>query len=627
MYGGVNQFPGHRRNEIDTRAIPGILHLHTVGLPLILYHHLQAIPADSGSKRLSMTAPRLPTLALAIGMLLGGCAATGPTSESAPTPSAPEAPPAAEEQIQYGQFSADTLFALLTAEIAGQRNRFDIALNNYLEQAVVTRDAGIIERAMEISEFLGARQQALEMAQLWMEVSPDDPDALRAAALQLARAGQHDDALQVMQRVLELDDDTHFDLLALASLQADSETRAGLLNNLMALLQRHPDNPQLSFAAALLLQEEQRTEEALQLLRKHSGDNPSAASIMLQSRLLAGSGDMKQAISVLQGGVSRFPEDHRLRLLLARMLVNTEDYPEAARHFRELSRQNPEDPEIQLALALIEMESGDHQAAIAELESLLELDPDNSSARYHLGQALALSGQTDAAIEAWRAIRAGEEFLPSRRRMTQLLVEQNRVGELAQLMQDERARYPQQGLELYLLEIEALAPGDPERAMQLSNEALSQFEDSSSLLYTRALLAERLGKPAGLEADLQRILDLEPDNAMALNALGYTLADRNQRLDEALEMIEKAHRLRPEDPAILDSLGWVHYRLGNLELAEELLRRAYAAFPDAEVGAHLGEVLWQLGKHREARDVWDEAAADAEDSSLIDATRERLKAN
>src|SRR5690554_7688206 len=116
-------------------------------------------------------------------------------------------------------------------------------------------------------------------------------------------------------------------------------------------------------------------------------------------------------------------------------------------------------------------------------------------------------------------------------------------------------------------------------------------------------------------------------NAMALNALGYTLADRNQRLDEALEMIEKAHRLRPEDPAILDSLGWVHYRLGNLELAEELLRRAYAAFPDAEVGAHLGEVLWQLGKHREARDVWDEAAADAEDSSLIDATRERLKAN
>ena len=211
--------------------------------------------------------------------------------------------------------------------------------------------------------------------------------------------------------------------------------------------------------------------------------------------------------------------------------------------------------------------------------------------------------------------------------MTQLLVEQNRVGELAQLMQDERARYPQQGLELYLLEIEALAPGDPERAMQLSNEALSQFEDSSSLLYTRALLAERLGKPAGLEADLQRILDLEPDNAMALNALGYTLADRNQRLDEALEMIEKAHRLRPEDPAILDSLGWVHYRLGNLELAEELLRRAYAAFPDAEVGAHLGEVLWQLGKHREARDVWDEAAADAEDSSLIDATRERLKAN
>src|SRR5690554_3180171 len=275
MYGGVNQFPGHRRNEIDTRAIPGILHLHTVGLPLILYHHLQAIPADSGSKRLSMTAPLLPTLALAIGMLLGGCAATGPTSESAPTPSAPEAPPAAEEQIQYGQFSADTLFALLTAEIAGQRNRFDIALNNYLEQAVATRDAGVIERAMEISEFLGARQQALDMSLLWVEVAPQDPDALRAAALQLARAGQHDHAMQIMQQVLQLDDDTHFDLLALAALQADSETRQGLLDNLLGLLDQHPGNPQLSFAAALLLQEEQRSDEALALLEEHTRQNRS----------------------------------------------------------------------------------------------------------------------------------------------------------------------------------------------------------------------------------------------------------------------------------------------------------------------------------------------------------------
>ena len=163
--------------------------------------------------------------------------------------------------------------------------------------------------------------------------------------------------------------------------------------------------------------------------------------------------------------------------------------------------------------------------------------------------------------------------------------------------------------------------------MQQANHALSEFEQDTNLLYTRAILAERLGNPAGLEADLRSILQREPENAMALNALGYTLADRNDRLDEALVLIEQAHKLKPEDPAILDSLGWVHYRLGNLDLAEELLRRAFAAFPDAEVGAHLGEVLWQQGKQREARRVWEDAAEQSDDSTLIDATRERLEAN
>lgn len=579
-----------------------------------------------------MTAPfTFRPLALALGLLLGGCAATGsgPESTASPAPAAPATveKPTGEEPVVQGQFSADTLYALLTAEIAGQRNRFDLALNNYLEQAVVTRDAGIVERAMEISEFLGAHQQALDMALLWVEVDPDNPDALRAAALQLARAGEHDDAMQIMQQVLELEDDTHFDLLALAALQTDSETRQGLLETLLDLLQRHPDNPQLSFGAALLLHEAQRSEEALELLQKHTQHNRSTASVMLESRLQAGMGEPDKAIEVLRQGVEEFPDDHRLRLLLARMLVNAEDYPGAIMHFRELARQNPDDDEMRLALALIELESGDAEAAINELQQLLDQDPENASAAFHLGQALERDGQTDAAIAAWQSIRAGDEYLPSRLRISRLLVEQQRTDELAALMRDERNRNPQRALELYLLEIETLMPVHTQQAMQLVNEALTQFELNTNLLYTRAILSERLGNPAALETDLRAILQREPENAMALNALGYTLADRNERLDEALQLIERAHKLRPEDPAILDSLGWAHYRLGNLDMAEELLRRAFAAFPDAEVGAHLGEVLWQQGKHREAREVWDEAAEDSDDPSLIDATRERLKAD
>lgn len=576
-----------------------------------------------------MTAPlTTSTITLALCLLISGCAMTGSGQEPSPLPPTAATEPALNtEPVAYAPFPAETLYALLAAEIAGQRNRFDFALNNYLEQATATRDTGIIERAMEISEFLGAHQQALDMALLWTEVAPDDPTALRSAALQLARAGHHEDAMQAMQQVLLLEDDTHFDLLALAALQADSETRQGLLENLLDLLSRYPDNPQLSFAAALLLQEDQRPEEALAILQEHTRERRSSASVMLQSRLHAGLGEQEQAISILQQGVSEFPDDPRLRLLLARMLVSTDDYPGAIEHFRELARQNPDDSEMQLALALIELESGDTEAAIAELQQLLDQDPENTSAAYHLGQAHEQAGQTEQAFSVWQGIKAGDEYLPARLRITRLLLEQQRMDELATFMQNERNRHPQRALELYLVEIEALMPGHTEQAMQRTDEALAEFELNTNLLYTRAILSERLGDPAALEADLRSILQREPDNSMALNALGYTLADRNERLDEALQLIEQAHTLKPEDPAIIDSLGWVHYRLGNIELAEELLRRAFAAFPDPEVGAHLGEVLWQQGKHREAREVWNEAARDADDTSLIDTTRERLKAN
>ncbi|WP_172828653.1 tetratricopeptide repeat protein [Halopseudomonas litoralis] len=569
-------------------------------------------------------------LAMTISLLVTGCAINAPEPAPAPPVSVAAAPndeTMVDEPKVYGQFQTDTLYALLTAEIAGQRNRFDIALRNYLEQAVRTRDAGIIERAMEISEFLGAHQHAMDMALLWTEVQPDNPEALRAAALQLARAGQHDDAMHMMEQVLLLQDDTHFDLLALTALQADSTTRTSMLENLQSLLQRYPGNAQLSFAAALLLQEEQRSEEAIALLDEHTRDNGTAASIMLQSRLHAELGAPDKAIEVLQTGVRKFPNDSRMRLLLARMLVNSGDHQAAITHFRELARQNPDDDEVRLALALVELEDGDTEAAIGELQGLLETDPTHGAAAYHLGAAHEQAGQWDAAISTWQSIGAGEEYLPSRLRIIRLLVERQRMAELTNMMHSERARHPQLAPELFLLEIEALINVDPQLAMQRANQALEQLQYDSRLLYTRAMLADRLGNPAGLETDLRLIIQREPENAMALNALGYTLADRNEQLDEALQLVEKAHDLMPEDPAIMDSLGWVHYRLGNLERAEQLLREAFAAFPDAEVGAHLGEVLWQRGKHREARAIWDQAADQAEDTSMIDATRKRLEAD
>ncbi|MFN3580464.1 MAG: tetratricopeptide repeat protein [Pseudomonas sp.] len=568
-----------------------------------------------------------PLYVLGMGLILTACATSSPPPSELVVipPVEPTAEPQDATPVVYGNFAKDTLYDLLTAEIAGQRNRYDIALGNYILQARQTRDAGIVERAMRVAEFLGVQEPALDMALLWTEVSPDNPEALRAAALHLARSGRHEEAMQAMEQVLALQGETHFDFLALAAAQTDADSRKAMLQSVQQLREKYPQNAQLVFANALLLQQDQQEEAALALLESYPQSASAPQSTMLHSQLLMARGDTDRAVAMLQEGLRHSPGDNRMRLLLARTLVAKNEFAAAGEQFRVLAEQNPDDPDLLLSLALVNLEAEQFEDAATYFEQLLEQDPENDTARYHLGLAYQELGRPDDALQAWTQVQPGREFLTSRLRISQMLADQQRETELAQQLTTDRARDPGNALSLYLIEIETLSSGQPELAYQRANEALEQFKLDSNLLYIRALLAEKTGRPEQLEADLQMVIDQEPDNSMALNALGYTLADRNVRLDEALKMIERAAKIDPDDPAITDSLGWVHYRLGNLDKAEAYLRKAYAAFPDQEVAAHLGEVLWVRGKRDEARRIWDEALENDPDAPLVHSTRQRLE--
>ncbi len=573
------------------------------------------------------SASTLPAL-LAAGLLLSGCSSLlQPDAPAAPAqpPSTSETETAADTPVTYGNFQQDTLYELLSAEIAGQRNRFDLALDNYLRQARRTRDAGISERALRVAEFLGNEPAALEMARLWVEVAPQDPEALRSAAIHLARTGRHEQAMDMMQRALEQHGETHFDFLALAAADTDATTRNALLDSLERMTERFPDNTQLVFARALLLQQANRNDEALELLEDHPHTDEAPPAILLHSRLVA-EHDTEEATEILYQGLQRFPDDTRLRLMLARTLVSEGNFADARTQYAKLARDNPNEPDLQLSLGLIELELGEASDAVIHLQNTLQLAPGNNTARYHLGNAYLAADRPDDALLTWQSIDSGTELLTSRVQMARLLLEQDRIAALQAQLQQDRDQHPQHGLALFQIEIEALLPNHPELAIQQANTALQAYPNDSNLLYSRAMLHEMLGNPRGLEEDLGAIIAREPDNAMALNALGYTLADRNQRLDEALVLIKRAAALDPSDPAIQDSLGWVYYRLGDLDRAEALLRDAYAAYPDQEVAAHLGEVLWRQGKEREARRVWREALEHSPDSQLIPATRDRLEA-
>lgn len=590
-----------------------------MGLPCGLCHHAATAyqPYISPMKRLA---------ALAALLLLGGCQTfTQQTPENSPPVEDAAQESAASTATEYGSFSRQSLYALLVAELAGQRNRFDIALGNYVQQAHATQDAGVAERGFRIAEYLGADQAALDTALIWARNAPESLDAQRAAAVQLARAGRYEESLEFMEKVLQGQGDTHFDFLALSASETDPDTRAGLLQSFDKLLLKHPNNPQLSFGKAVLLQQDDRSEEALALLQEQPDKQRQIPSILLEARLLHSLQRSDQALPLLEKSLRQHPEDKRLRLTYARLLVEQERLEDAMGEFATLVQQHPADDDLRFSMALVCMEAEAWREATAYLEELIERGSHLDAAHFNLGRAYQAMDKKAKALEALAEVGPGNEFLPAKLLQSQLLYSSKRDQEASAVLADARQQQPDYAIQLYLIEIEALAEHSrTEQAWQLVEQALAEYPDDLNLLYTRAMLAEKRGDLGQLERDLRFIIEREPDNAMALNALGYTLADRTSRHDEALQLIEQAYQLNPDDPAILDSLGWINFRLGKLAEAEVLLRKALQRFPDHEVAAHLGEVLWTKGERSEARAVWSKALKLQPDSPILLETIKRL---
>lgn len=557
-------------------------------------------------------------------LLLGGCQSlTQKNSDSASAEKDKAA--AAQKDQKYGSFSEDTMFSLLTAELAGQRNRFDIALANYVEQAKETRDPGVAERAFRIAEYLGADQEALDTSLIWAKAAPDNLDAQRAAAIQLARTGQYDESMVYMEKVLNGQGDTHFDFLALSAAETDPDTRAGLLQSFDRLLKKYPDNGQLLFGKALLLQQDGRPQEALHLLEDNSASKHDVAPLLLRARLLQSMKRSDEALPLLKAGIKEHPDDKRVHLAYARLLVEQNRLEDAKAEFSALVEQFPDDDDLRFSLALVCLEAQAWDEAKVYLQELVERDSHVDSAHFNLGRLAEEQKDPETALKEYALVGPGNDFLPAQLRSTEILLDQKRYDDASRRLAETRDRQPDYAIQLYLIEAEGLSNRDQvDRAWSVIQRGLKQFPDDLNLLYTRSMLAEKRNDLAQMEQDLRLIIQREPDNAMALNALGYTLADRTTRYSEARDLIQKAHSLNPDDPAILDSLGWVNYRLGNLSEAETYLRKALERFPDHEVAAHLGEVLWAQGKQSEARKVWATALQSQPDSAVLRDTMLRL---
>ncbi|MCI0914495.1 tetratricopeptide repeat protein [Pseudomonas putida] len=555
--------------------------------------------------------------------LLQGCQSLAPHKAEPPVAEAGKAE--ADKPVVYGSFKQDTLYSLLVAELAGQRNRFDIALANYTDQAEKTQDPGVSERAYRIAEYLGADEPALDSALIWARNDPQNLDAQRAAAIQLARAGRYDDSMTYMEKVLQGQGDTHFDFLALSAAETDQSTRDGLMQSFDRLLVKYPDNNQLVFGKALLLNQDGKAEEALELLESHPAQNGEIASTLLRARLLQALDRGPEALPLLRGAIRDNPDDKRLRLTYARTLVEQDRIADAKAEFISLVQQYPDDDELRYSLALVCLENKDWDEAESYLRELIERDSNVDAAHLNLGRIAEERHDPAGALSEYALVGPGPDYLPAQLRQADILIANGRGTEASRQLAQAREAQPELAIQLYLIESESYSNNNKDaQANQVLQQAIQRYPDDLNLLYTRAMLAEKRDDLPQMEKDLRAIIAREPENAMALNALGYTLADRTTRYTEAKALIDKAYELSPDDPAILDSKGWVAYRLGDLEEAERYLRQALERFPDHEVAAHLGEVLWANGKRREARQVWAKAFEAQPDSPILRKTVLRL---
>ena len=520
-----------------------------------------------------------------------------------------------------------TVFQALVGEFALQRGDTSLGSDAWADLAVRTRDPKVIARATEVAGFAKQYDRALELTKLWLEIEPDSMKARQTQSTLLVMANRIDDLAPQLAALLEKD-------------------KAALPGNLMHLnrmLVRHTDKQAVQKLVDRVAAPYDNVPEAhfaMAQAAANAGDNLRAlaeteralalrpnweVAALARAQLQAGRSNAA-AIDSLNDFVGRNPGARDARLTLARLLISERRYDESRKQFDRLILDNPDNPEVIYPVAMLALQQGDAKTGRSQLERLLTTDfADKSTVHFFLGQLDQEQKQLTSALDHFRQVTAGEQFVPARSRAAQILMQLGKSDEARQLLRDTRGNNVNERTQLILAESQLLREaGRHNDAYIVLETALTSQPDNTEILYETALTAERIGKPELLEIHLKRLLEIKPDHAHALNALGYSLADRNQRLDEAHDLIARALNLSPDDAFIMDSMGWVLYRQGKLDEALQTLERAYSLKADPEIAAHLGEVLWQLGRRDEARRILRDAAKKHPENEVLAGTLKRF---
>jgi len=558
---------------------------------------------------------------LLLGLLLSVLSACGYTS------SFKKADSNAETQADANQ--SELMYQILVGEFAGVRGDMDVSVDHYLQAAKTSTNPQVAARAAYITLYAKQYDEALQVTERWQALAGSSIDITRTKALIFLHQQKVEAAAKEIEQILVKDGKVNLgDVSALGHI-LKKEAQADVAIRVLSLLNKsYPQQSGLLLLQARFEANEQQYENAKQLIEQVIQLSPDISdAYLIKAQILAAENNQQEAVKSVAIAVEKRPGDHRLRLQYARMLVQMKLYDEAWQNFMQLKEAMPADENILLSLGLLSIETNKPDLAKQYLQELIDHGFHNLQAHYYLGRIQQSQGEFMPAIANFERVAEGPYMLDARIRTAALLAETGQVDKaLKKLKLLNEGQDNGTQIKVYLAQGEVLRNAHRDKeALGVYNTALQNSPENTDLLYARALTAEKLDMLDITESDLRMVLIHEPDNASALNALGYTLADRTQRLDEAKEYILKAAKLLPNDPAVLDSLGWVYFRLGQYEESIKWLSKAFALLEDAEIAAHLGEALWMNGQKGNADKMWQRGLEMKADHPVLLNTIKRYK--
>ena len=563
---------------------------------------------------------------LLLAFLLSGCSGL-PSHEESQAAANPGAVQEEAASASGTELTPEIVYHILAGEIAIQRQQLDLAYTHEIQGAELAQDAVSAQRATRIAIFQRDYAKATSAVKRWIEYAPEDLTARMMAVFILMQSGQRTEVPPQLQAILAISEKQGEDgFLHALSAVIQSKEPAIALEMMQGLAAGHSDDPRAGYAVALAAFLAKRFDVAESETRRILKQDPGLikAHVLLVRVLIAGE-DREGARKELRQALARFPDNIPLRSVYARLLLDEEDLEAAYQQFLELRKLKPEADEIYFSLGVLALKLEHWDAAREHFLALIRMQKRQDEAAFYLGRIDEKEGKQEQAIAWYRKVEDGDLWVDAQRRIAGLLADQGKLPEAQALLEQLRQEAPDRAVELFLLEAELLRENSsPEAVRALFAKALERNPNDADLLYGRALFFANQGEVAAAERDLNDILKQEPKHIDALNALGYILADQTDRYQEALGYIRQALALNPDAPAILDSMGWVQFRLGNLPDALRYLRQAYEQLPDAEVAAHLGEILWVQGEKEEARKIWREALLRQPENDYLMKTMKRL---